>query len=91
MVWIVVYALELLMTIEKHVFSFCDIHLSTKIRQLTYANQQPTKSPSFGGAIHHIGKEGSKGLVQDEAKSVNVQREWMGKQVVTWKGFDFFL
>jgi hypothetical protein len=30
-------------------------------------------------------------LVQDEAKSVNVQREWMGKQVVTWKGFDFFL
>lgn len=45
----VVYTLELLMTIEKHVFSFCDIHLSTKIRQLTYANQQPTKSPSFGG------------------------------------------
>jgi hypothetical protein len=76
MVSMVVYALELLMTIEKHVFSFCDIHLSTKIRQLTYANQQPTKSPSFGGgAIHHIGKEGSKGLVQDEAKSVNVQRE----------------
>jgi hypothetical protein len=63
----VVYALELLMTIEKHVFSFYDIHLSTKIRQLTYANQQPTKSPSWG--------EGSKGLVQDEAKSVNVQRE----------------
>lgn len=70
----VVYALELLMTIEKHVFSFSDIHLSTKITQLTYANQQNLLLWG-GGAIHDIGKEGSKGLVQDEAKSVNVQRE----------------
>jgi len=46
MVSMVVYALELLMTIEKQVFSFCDIHLSTKIRQLTYANQQ---NLLFGG------------------------------------------
>jgi hypothetical protein len=63
------------MTIEKHVFSFCDIHLSTKIRQLTHANQQNLLLLGGGGAIHHIGKEGSKGLVQDEAKSLNVQRE----------------
>jgi len=61
MVSMVVYALELLMTIEKQVFSFCDIHLSTKIRQLTYANQQNLLLGG-GGAIHHIGKEGSKGL-----------------------------
>ncbi len=74
MVSMVVYALELLMTIEKQVFSFCDIHLSTKIRQLTYANQQNLLLWG-GGQSTILEKKDPKDWVQDEAKSVNVQRE----------------